>query len=176
MKHALQAKDYTPTLEEVMGDDITTFPPDPKDLDLAKAIRPGLRPSPEDGDNIFTDGEVTYYCIEVEREIRRTLASSRFVTSRVWCRTTWNYVSGVSGVYWEPPELEEQPLDEESGCWLSLSDAARATAHDALDREIDALDNTCYECFGCGKESPLDESGGDCKTCNGEGYIPASKI
>ena len=50
-----------------------------------------------------------------------------------------------------------------------------ATAHDALDREIDALDNTCYECFGCGKESPLDESGGDCKTCNGKGYIPASK-
>ena len=87
MKHALQAKDYTPTLEDVKGDDIPTFPPEPKDLDLAKAIRPGLRPSPEDGDNIFTDGEVTYYCIEVERETRRTLASSTFVTSKVWCRT-----------------------------------------------------------------------------------------
>ena len=36
MKHALQAKDYTPTLEDVMGDDITTFPPVEKDLDLAR--------------------------------------------------------------------------------------------------------------------------------------------
>ena len=81
----------------------------------------------------------------------------------------------MSGGYWEPPEIEEQPLDEGSGCWASLSDAARATAHDVLDIEIDALDNTCYECFGCGKESPLDESGDDCKSCNGKGYIPASK-
>ena len=172
MKHALHAKDSKPTLEEVMGDDIPTFPPDPKDLDLAKAIRPGLRPSPEDGDNIFTDGEVTYYSVEIERDTLRTIASRRFVTAKVWCRTAWRYVSGG---YWEPPEIEEQPLDEESGCWSSLSDAARATAHDALDREIDALDNTCYECFGCGKESPLDESGGDCKKCNGKGYLPISK-
>ena len=172
MKHALHAKDYTPTLEDVKGDDITTFPPDPKDLDLAKAIRPGLQPSPEDGDNIFTDGEVTYYCVEVVREVRRTLAPSTFVTSKVWCRMTWKYVSGG---YWEPPELEEQLLDGEDGCWSSLSDAARATAHDALDHEIDALDNTCYECFGSGKESPLDESGGDCKTCNGKGFLPISK-
>jgi len=154
-----------PSYEDVLVRGMPPIAPEPRDLDRARALIPSLKPDTDWNCGYVDQDGILYFAVLLEVvRLRPTIGNPGPLVTTYWQR--YNYKT--CGGYTEPEDAYEYKMDESNVGFPSLSDAAEATRHDLLQRELDAVDNTCYECYESGKDDFHGK--GPCTQCGGIGY------